>query len=270
MTYYIVDAFADRVFEGNPAGVCIIDEWLPIEIMEKIAVENNLSETAFAVKEGDGYGLRWFTPGGEIDLCGHATFATAYILFEFIEKNWSHVYFRTKKVGHNLQVAKNNDLLVMDFPTIAPIEYELHSYMTDALGAKPNAVYKTDQYLLFEYDSEENVKQLTPNFSLLKEFPVGLSVFVTAKSNDYDFVARAFWPKMNIDEDPVTGAMYCCLIPYWRDRIGKDKMVARQVSKRGGTVYCEYCGNRVKIGGKGALYLKGDIYPDLSISMNGN
>ena len=263
MMYYVVDAFADHVFKGNPAGVCILEEWLPIKLMEKIAIENNLSETAFAVKEGHGYGLRWFTPGGEIDLCGHATMATAYIIFEIIEKNSDDIVFYTKKAGYKLTVSKTADLLVLNFPTIVPEEYETKSYMIEALGAIPEKTYRTEQYLIFEFDSEEKVKQLNPNFTLLKEFPIGLSVFITARSNDYDFVTRAFWPKMNIDEDPVTGAMYCCLIPYWKERLKKDQMIAKQVSKRGGTVYCEYCGDRVKIGGKCSLYLKGDIYPHI-------
>ena len=265
MIYYVVDAFADHVFEGNPAGVCILEEWLPIELMEKIAIENNLSETAFAVKEGHRYGLRWFTPGGEIDLCGHATMATAYIIFEFIDKNLDDIVFYTKKAGHQLTVSKTADLLVLDFPVIIPIEYETKSYMIEALGAIPRKTYRTEQYLIFEFDTEEKVRQLTPDFKLLKEFPIGLSVFITARSNDddYDFVARAFWPKMSIDEDPVTGAMYCCLVPYWKERFRKDQMIARQVSKRGGTVYCECCGDRVKIGGKSVLYLKGNIYPNI-------
>lgn len=262
LKYYVADAFADNIFEGNPAGVCIMDEWITEEKMDKIARENNLSETAFAVKEGDHYGLRWFTPGGEVDLCGHATLATAYILFRFVETDTNILHFNTKMKNYQLVVIKKDDLYEMDFPTSIPEKYHLTDLMVEALGATPIEVLKTDRDLIFNFDSENTVKNLTPNFSKMKKFPEGLSVFVTAKSEKYDFVARAFWPKLNIDEDPVCGSMYCCLIPYWRERTGLDKMVARQVSKRGGTVYCEYCGDRVKISGRAALYAVGNICVD--------
>ena len=165
LKYYVVDAFADNIFEGNPAGVCILDEWIPMEKMEKIAIENNLSETAFAVKEGDTYGLRWFTPGGEIDLCGHATLATAYVLFRFVETDTLVVRFNTKKMNHQLQVVKKGDLYEMDFPTITPEKYHLTELMVDALGAVPTEVLKTHRDLIFIFDSEDTVKKLTPNFS---------------------------------------------------------------------------------------------------------
>jgi len=262
LKYYVADAFADKIFEGNPAGVCIMDEWIPIEKMEKIAIENNLSETAFAVKEGDSYGLRWFTPGGEIDLCGHATLATAYILFRFVETDSNVIHFNTKQMNYHLVVTKKDDLYEMDFPTSIPEKYHLTDMMSDALGAVPIEVLKTHRDLIFIFDSEDTVKNLTPDFSKLKEIPEGLSAFVTAKSEKFDFVARAFWPKININEDPVCGSMHCCLIPLWREKLGLDKMVSRQVSKRGGTVYCEYCGERVKISGKVALYAIGNICVD--------
>ncbi|SMC35001.1 PhzF family phenazine biosynthesis protein [Sporomusa malonica] len=262
LKYYVADAFADNIFEGNPAGVCVMDEWIPIEKMEKIAIENNLSETAFAVKEGDTYGLRWFTPGGEIDLCGHATLATAYILFRFVETDTNVLHFNTQKMNHHLLVTKKDDLYEMDFPTIIPEKYHLTDLMVDALGAVPIEVLKTSRDLIFIFDSEDTVKNLTPDFSKIRQFPEGLSVYITAKSEEFDFVARAFWPKLNIDEDPVCGTMYCSLIPYWRERNGLDKMVARQVSKRGGTVYCEFCGERVKLSGRAALYAIGNICVD--------
>ena len=262
LKYYVADAFADHIFEGNPAGVCIMDSWIPISKMEKIAAENNLSETAFAVKEGDSYGLRWFTPGGEIDLCGHATLATAYILFRFVETEAQVIHFNSKKANHHLVVNKKSDLLEMDFPASVPKKYHLTDQMTEALGATPTEVFRTERDLIFVFDSEDMVKQLTPDFAKIKEFPEGLSAFVTAKSEAFDFVARAFWPKLNINEDPVCGSMFCCLIPYWRTITGLDKMVARQVSQRGGTVFCEYCGDRVKLSGRVALYLVGEICVD--------
>lgn len=262
MRYYVVDAFAEHIFEGNPAGVCVMDEWISVETMEKIAIENNLSETAFTVKEGDGYRLRWFTPGGEIDLCGHATLATAYILMRFVETDKNTIVFHTMK--NELSVTKKGCMYEMDFPTITPHKYHATDEMIEALGAVPMETYKSRD-LIFIFDSEETVQNLSPDFAKMKEFPEGLAVFVTAKGKDFDFVSRAFWPKLNINEDPVTGAMYCCLVPYWKDRIGKTKMVSRQLSKRGGTVYCEYCGDRVKISGKAALYSIANICVDKEI-----
>lgn len=262
LKYYVVDAFAEAIFEGNPAGVCVLDEWISEEKMDKIARENNLSETAFTVKEGDSYGLRWFTPGGEVDLCGHATLATAYILFRFVETNAQVVRFIGKQANHHLTVTKKGELLELDFPSNTPTKYHLTDQMIDALGYTPTEVFRTERDLIFIFDSEDKVKNLAPDFSKIKAFPEGLSAFVTARSEKFDFVARAFWPKININEDPVCGSMYCSLIPYWREIIGLDKMVARQVSERGGTVYCEYSGERVKLSGKAALYSIGNICVD--------
>lgn len=264
--YYVVDAFADEIFEGNPAGVCILDEWLPQDMMKKIAMENNLSETAFAVKEGDDtYGIRWFTPVGEIDLCGHATFGTAFILFRFGNQNTDRLDFFAKKCGHHLVVTKDDDILTMKFPTIPPEPYIYAEYMGDGLGIVPTEVYRTERDLLLIYDSEDEILNMKPDFSKLKEFPIGLSVYVTARSkkSEYDIVARAFWPKINVNEDPVCGTMYCTLMPFWRERLGKDSLVARQLSARGGTVYCSFNGDSVSISGKGALYLIGDILLDI-------
>lgn len=264
--YYVADAFADAVFEGNPAGVCVLDDWIPAEKMTKIAMENNLSETAFVVKESDcTYGLRWFTPVGEIDLCGHATFGASYILFRFEEKEATQLHFNTKKCGYHLVVEKNGTLLTMSFPSIIPEKYEYADYMSEGVGgAVPREVYKTERDLILIYDSEETIQNMQPDFSKIKEFPVGLSVYVTALSNNekYDIVARAFWPKINVNEDPVCGSMYCALMPFWRERLGKNKLVSRQLSQRGGMVYCEYCGDRVKISGRGALYAVGNILID--------
>ncbi len=263
MKYYVADAFTDRIFEGNPAGVCVMSDWPSEEKMSRIAIENNLSETAFAVREDeDTYGIRWFTPGGEIDLCGHATLATAFILFRFYEHDLNLIQFCTKKCGHHLIVRKKRDLLMMDFPSIPPQPFAYEDYMGDAMGAKPAEVFRTDRDLMLVYDSEETVRTLTPDFDKIRKFPVGLSVYVTAKSSEYDYVGRAFWPKININEDPVCGAMYCTLIPFWYERTGKKKTTARQLSKRTGTIYCEYHGDRVTISGKCALYAEGHICVD--------
>lgn len=256
MKYYVVDAFAEKVFEGNPAGVCVMDQWLKDTLMQKIAIENNLSETAFTVREEKGYHLRWFTPGGEIDLCGHATLATSYILMRFVEPEAHSIQFDT--LSGKLTVTRKADLYEMDFPSIEPKPYPLTDKMIEALGAIPVEVYK-GRDLIFLLESEEAVKNSTPDFEKMRQFPEGLAVFVTAEAKEFDFVARAFWPKLGINEDPVTGSMYCSLLPYWNKKLQKTEMIARQVSKRGGTLYLKYCGDRVKISGKAALYSIAEI-----------
>lgn len=267
LKYYVADAFADRVFEGNPAGVCILDEWIAPEKMEKIAIENNLSETGFAVKESDNpctYGLRWFAPSGEVDLCGHCTFGTAYVIFRFYEQNQTEIHFNALKCGHQLTVKKSGDELIMDFPSVAPERYEYADYMGEGVGAVPAEVWKTDRDLLLVYDNAAAVRDMTPDFQKVKEFPVGLSVYVTAPSDDpgYDIVARAFWPKIGIDEDPVCGSMHCTLMPFWQDRLGKETISSRNLSRRQGTVRCRQVGDRVELIGKGALYSVGEILVD--------
>lgn len=263
LKYYVVDAFADKVFEGNPAGVCILDEWLPEEKMQKIAMENCLSETAFAVKAGAGkYELRWFTPKCEIDLCGHATFGTSYVLFRFHEQDLTELHFHGLYAGYQLKVTKDGELLTLDFPKMELEQITNEDYIADALGAKPVEVWRTERDMVCLFDDENTVSNMQPDLAKIKEFPIGLSVFVTAKSAKYDFVARAFWPKMGIDEDPVCGSMFCALAPFWKNILSKDRMVCRQVSRRGGTVYCEVAGNRVNISGRGALYSEATIYID--------
>jgi PhzF family phenazine biosynthesis protein len=259
MKYYVVDAFAEKVFEGNPAGVCLLERWLTDELMQSIAIENNLSETAFCVREEAGYHLRWFTPGREIDLCGHATLATAYILMRFVEPLTQSIHFDS--LGGELNVTRKGDLYEMDFPSIETQPYPLTEAMVEALGVTPVEVYK-GRDLIFLLESEDAVKALAPDFEKIKRFPEGLAAFVTARAKDFDFVTRAFWPKMSINEDPVTGSMYCSVLPYWHKKLHKTEMTARQVSRRGGTVYLEYCGSRVKISGGAALYATADIHID--------
>jgi PhzF family phenazine biosynthesis protein len=259
MKCYIVDAFAEKIFEGNPAGVCILENPITDRLMQDIAIENNLSETAFAVNKGEAYHLRWFTPGGEIDLCGHATLATAFVLKNFYDKENDLFLFDTQ--SGRLEVQKKGDLFHLNFPSIKIKEYQLTEKMTRAVGAVPYETY-IGRDLVFVFQDEVQVKELTPDFVAIKSLDEGLAVFVTAesKSNDYDFVARSFWPKLSINEDPVTGAMFCSLIPYWAKRLSKTKMIARQVSRRGGTVYCEDKGERVNISGKAALYSVSELY----------
>ncbi|MNI00532.1 putative isomerase YddE [compost metagenome] len=257
MKYYVVDAFANKVFEGNPAGVCILDEWLPDDIMQKIAIENNLSETAFAVKEDDYYRLRWFTPGNEIDLCGHATLATAYVITNFYDAEIKRVRFQT--LSGELIVVKKGDLYEMDFPSRMPNAHQLTEQMVEALGYKPTETY-LGRDLMFVLDSESDVLSLDPNFAKLAALPDGLGVQVTAKSDQYDFVSRSFFPKLNVNEDLVCGSAHCNFIPYWAERLNKQEMIARQVSKRGGTLYCKLLGERVTISGQAVLYSIAEIF----------
>ena len=267
LKYYVADAFADNTFEGNPAGVCVLDEWLPHDKMQKIAMENNLSETGFVVKKSDNpctYELRWFTPVNEIDLCGHCTMGVFYILFRFFEKDVTEIHFDAPLKGYHLVITKNGDLIEMDFPNIPPEKFEFSDYMEEGMGAKPVEVYKTERDLMMVFDSAETVANLQPDFMKLLDFPVGLSVYATAESDapNYDIVARAFWPKIGINEDPVCGSMHSTLMPFWGERLGKSTIASRNLSKRSGTVYCEQKGDTVKISGRCALYLIGEILTD--------
>lgn len=256
MKCYVVDAFAENLFEGNPAAVCIMDNWILDNTMQKIAAENNLSETAFAVKEGDGYRLRWFTPGGEIDLCGHATLATAYVIANYYEENVDRITFQT--MSGELVVVKKGELYEMDFPSRMPEEFTLTEQMVEALGVKPIETY-LGRDLMFVLEREEDVQNASPDFSKLEKLPDGLGVLITAKSEKYDFVSRCFFPKLNVNEDPVCGSAHCNFIPFWAKRLGKDDMIARQLSKRGGTLYCKLVGDRVKISGSAVLYSIADL-----------
>lgn len=256
MKYYIVDAFAENVFEGNPAGVCIMENWISDDLMQNIAAENNLSETAFAVKEGEGYHLRWFTPAEEIDLCGHATLATAYVIANYYERDAEQLIFQT--MSGELVVGKKGDLYEMDFPSRMPEEFFLTEQMVEALGVTPVETYLSRD-LMFVLESEEAVQHAAPDLSKLKELPDGLGVSITAKSEKYDFASRSFFPKLNVNEDPVCGSAHCNFIPFWAERLGKDELTARQLSKRGGTLYCKLVGDRVKIAGRAVLYAIADL-----------
>lgn len=251
MKYFVVDAFTEKVFEGNPAGVCIMSNWISDELMQKIAIENNLSETAFAVKEREGYRLRWFTPGGEIDLCGHATLATAYVIVNYYENNVDKIKFQT--MSGELVVVKKDELYEMDFPNRMLEATPLTDQMVEALGVKPIEAY-LGRDLMFVLETEEDVQNASPDFSKLEKLPDGQGVLITAKSKKYDFVSRCFFPKLNVNEDPVCGSAHCNFIPFWADRLGKNQMVARQLSSRGGTLYCQLVGDRVKISGSAVLY----------------
>lgn len=254
-----IDAFTIKPLSGNPAAVCPLQEWLPDETMLKIAAENNLSETAFFVKRDDFYEIRWFTPTVEINLCGHATLATSYVIFNCLNLEESVIKFYSSRSGH-LSVEKQNDLLILDFPKYGLNEIEIMPELVEAIGKTPKRMWETQgnmTMLLFE--TEEDVKSLQPDMSALSKIPFD-EFIVTAKGTNSDFVSRLFAPRIGIPEDPVTGATHCSLIPYWAEQLGKEKLYARQLSERGGELFCELNGERVKIGGNAALYLKGEIY----------
>ncbi|MCM3034192.1 PhzF family phenazine biosynthesis protein [Niallia sp. MER 6] len=251
MKCYFVDAFAEKVFEGNPAAVCILEKWPSDNLMQLIAKENNLSETAFAVKTGEKYHLRWFTPGGEIDLCGHATLATAFVLANFYTKEAKQWIFQT--LSGDLTVLKKGELFEMDFPSRMPAKIDISNNIINALGVTPVVAYLARDLMLVLED-ENNVLQATPSFTALKEIEDGVGVILTAKSNQFDFVSRAFFPKLNVNEDPVCGSAHCQLIPYWSEKLNKTEMVARHLSERGGTLYCKLDGERVRISGYAVLY----------------
>lgn len=255
MKQYIVDAFTDKVFGGNPAAICIMDEWLPDDLMMNITKENNLSETAFAVKEGADYKLRWFTPGGEINLCGHATLATAYVITQFIEPQATQVNFHT--LSGILTVEKEEDLFVMDFPSYELKQVPITDEIIAALGVKPVEAYM-GRDLLCILDSEEAVRNIKLNLDKVKMLD-GLLLHVTAKGTDFDCVSRSFAPKLDVPEDPVCGSGHCHIIPFWAERMGKQNIVAYQASARGGTLYCEYQGDRVKMSGNAVLYSIAEI-----------
>lgn len=251
-----VDAFTKKSFGGNPAAICPLNEWLDAELMQKIALENNLSETAFFVKNEDVYELRWFTPTFEIDLCGHATLASAFVLYELLGAAESVLKFQTK--SGLLTVEKEDDLLILDFPSRPAESCETPKGLLEAIGKTPKEVLKSRDYLMV-YESEDEIREINPNFAELLKIDTH-AVIVTAKGKTSDFVSRFFAPEVGIFEDPVTGSAHCTLIPYWAEKFGKNELFAKQISARGGELFCELKGGRVKIGGNATLYLKGEIY----------
>lgn len=258
MKQYVVDAFTEQVFSGNPAAVCFMTEWLSDEQMLKIAIENNLSETAFAVQEGENYHLRWFTPGGEIDLCGHATLASAYVLMEHLEKGRQQVTFDT--LSGPLNVVKRGDLYEMDFPAYDLKSTAVTEAMQSVLGVKVLEAHLARD-LVCVLEDEAAVRNVQPDFEQMKALP-GLLLHVTAQGQAHDCVSRSFAPKLNIAEDPVCGSGHCHLAPYWIKRLRKEAIVAYQASKRGGTLYCSLDGNRVILSGKAALFSIAQMFID--------
>lgn len=258
MRQYVIDAFTDSVFHGNQAAVCVMEKWPSEEMMMNITRENNFSETAFTVKEGEKWHLRWFTPGGEIDLCGHATLGTAFVLLNFYEKEADQVVFTT--LSGELIVTRKGDLYEMEFPAYELRPTTVTTAMEEALGAPIREAYIARD-LLCVLDDEQAVLGVNPDLEKIKQID-GLLVHVTAKGGKEDCVSRSFGPKLNIPEDPVCGSGHCHIIPYWADTLGKDELVAYQASKRGGTLYCRKEGNKIFLAGNAVLYSVDELYVD--------
>lgn len=255
---YQIDAFTDKVFSGNPAAVCILDRWLDEGLMQRIAMENNLAETAFVVRDGAQYQIRWFTPETEVDLCGHATLASAYVLFQYFDINRGIIEFCSPRSG-KLTVEKGPDgYLMMDFPRDETTEIEGLREMVEAIGAVPVKAIKGKTDYLLIYRSQAEIEAMTPNFHLLDQLACR-GVIVSAPGDEVDFVSRFFAPQSGIPEDPVTGSAHTTLTPYWAKTLGKTKLTARQLSARGGDLICEDRGQRIKISGKAVPYLIGEI-----------
>lgn len=254
LTLYHADAFTSRPFRGNPAAICPLDEWLDDATMQDIAAENNLSETAFFVGSNGAYKLRWFTPRVEVDLCGHATLASADVVFRKIEPQATRVQFES--ASGPLVVTREGDTLWLDFPSRPPQPVAAPNNVEAGLGGHPKEVLAARDYL-FVFETESQVHALQPDFRALAAWD--RAVIVTARGQSADFVSRFFAPTFGIDEDPVTGSAHCTLIPYWADKLGRPSLTARQVSSRGGDLRCELRGERVGIGGTVTPYLEGTI-----------
>jgi PhzF family phenazine biosynthesis protein len=255
--FYHVDTFTDRLFRGNPAGVCFLPDWLPDDVLQSIAAENALAETAFVVQREGRFDIRWFTPWIEMDLCGHATLAPAHVLFEHLHHPGDEIAFQSR--SGLLKVSRGGDWLTLDFPSRPPESIEIPDGLIDALGVTPDEVGKSRD-LLAVFNDPEIIERIQPKMELLMQLDA-LGVIVTAPGRDgVDFVSRFFAPKAGVPEDPVTGSAHSTLIPYWASRLGKSRMEARQVSQRGGVLRCELRKDRVGISGQALLYSSGFIH----------
>jgi len=256
--YFVVHSFTDTVFHGNPAGVCPLEEWLDDSLMQRIAAENRLSETAFFVRKEDHFELRWFTPAIEVDLCGHATLASAYVLFDHLGHEEDVITFQTQ--SGELVVWKEGKSLVMDFPSRPGVPIDAPDELVTGLGREPAEVYRARDYLAI-FENEQGVRDLEPDFATLKRLDC-TGVIASAPGSEVDFVSRFFAPLAGIPEDPVTGSAHSTLTPYWAARLGKKQLTARQVSERGGELACSLRDDRVLIAGRAVLYVKGFLSTD--------
>ncbi|MEO0472020.1 MAG: PhzF family phenazine biosynthesis protein [Bacteroidota bacterium] len=258
---YQIDAFTNRTFGGNPAAICPLDHWLDDAVLQQIAIENNLAETAFFVQLPNGqYHLRWFTPEFEMDLCGHATLAAAFVLFE--EMNFPGPFITFESQSGPLTVRKTDDQYELDFPSRPPEKATLPTIIQEGMGLVPQEVWKARDYVLL-YKSEAEIRALQPDASILNQInldPGGIVATAAGETEGVDFVSRFFTPQAVIFEDPVTGSAHCSLTPFWADRTGKDKLFAQQISARGGELHCELAGERVKLQGQAVKFLEGEIF----------
>lgn len=256
LTLYTLDAFTDCVFSGNPAAVCPLTEWLDDATMQNIAAENNLSETAFFVPDGDSYHIRWFTPASEVELCGHATLASSYVIMKFLAPEKTELNFRA--LAGTLRVTRDGSMLSLDFPSRPAEAADAPEGLIEALGTTPSEIFKARDYVAV-FEDADTVRNLQPDMAALGKIDM-YALIATARGADCDFVSRFFAPRQGVDEDPVTGSAHCTLIPFWAARLEKKKLHARQVSRRGGELFCELLGDRVKISGNTVLYAESSIH----------
>ncbi len=253
---YQVDAFTGQLFRGNPAAVCPLEKWLDDELMQNIGAENNLAETAFFVKKGETFELRWFTPKVEVNLCGHATLASAHVIFEHLRFGGDTIRFQTK--SGELRARRTGDQIALDFPAKKALPVPAPSGLTEALGLSPVGAFRSSD-LMALFETEDDILSIEPDFELLKKIdPHG--IIITAPGKSSDFVSRFFAPNYGINEDPVTGSAHSTLIPFWAEKLNKKKLHAIQLSKRRGELFCEYLGERVLISGRAVTYMTGEIF----------
>jgi PhzF family phenazine biosynthesis protein len=257
ISIFQVDAFAGQLFQGNPAAVCPLDSWLPDKLMQAIASENNLSETAFFVPSGNGYHLRWFTPATEVDLCGHATLASAHVLYNHLGYDEASINFESK--SGLLNVSRDAGYYIMDFPADLIEPVLAPKVLAEAIQLTPEEVFTGREDFMAVLKSEAEVAALEPDFQLLKKVK-SRGLIVTAPGDEVDFVSRCFFPNAGIDEDPVTGSAHTTMTPYWAERLSKQALTARQISTRGGQISCTMLGDRIALAGKAVTYLEGKIF----------
>lgn len=257
---YQVDAFTDKIFSGNPAAVCPLESWPDDSVLQKIAMENNLSETAFYVKQHDGFDIRWFTPTVEVDLCGHATLAAAFVLFNYENYQGKTISFYSNRSGR-LTVTKNNHLIAMNFPADMPSLVTVTDELSRCFNIRPKEVVKGQSDYLFVYDDEQSILNIVPDYNNITVLNCR-GVIVSARGLEADFVSRFFAPRVGVPEDPVTGSAHTTLVPYWAEKLSKTEFQAVQLSKRTGRLFCRYLNDRVEISGSAKLYMKGEIFID--------